>query len=293
MARRRKACHPEERRNTMVNFDGTVAVVTGSGSGIGQALARKCAARGATVAVVDIDLAKAQETSASIHAARGKAAAYEGDTTDLERLQELAERIESEHGAINAAFNNAGVFTAGPLDRTRPNDFAWVFDVNVRGTYNSILAFLPAIRRSAQAGRPALIVNTGSENSVAVPTMGPFSAYTATKHAVLGLTDTLRRDLAGENIQVALLCPGLVTTNLWNAKRARQERFGGSREAPVEAAAVMEEGRTPDETAQTLFEGLDAGEFIIITDPRIRSFTDPRLHEIAAALDACDARVIL
>jgi short-subunit dehydrogenase len=121
--------------------------------------------------------------------------------------------------------------------------------------------------------------------------MGPFTAYTATKHAVLGISDGLRRDLEGTGIGVSIICPGLVQTNLWNAKRARQERFGGAREAPVEASGAMNDGRTVEATADTVFEGLDAGEFMIVTDPRIRAFTMPRLEEISRALDAADARV--
>lgn len=277
----------------MLDITDSVAMVSGAGSGIGRAMAETCAARGAIVAVVDIDESRAAETADAIIAAGGRATAYRGDTTDLPGLQALAERIEAELGGINAAFNNAGVFTGGPLERTRPGDFDWVFDVNVRGTYNAVLAFLPAIRRAAAAGKLALIVNTGSENSIGVPTMAAFSAYNATKHAVLGLTDSLRRDLADDGIRVALLCPGLVRTNLWNAKRTRPERFGGMREAPAEAGEAMNEGRTPQETVDTLFEGLAAGEFMIVTDPRIRDFAEPRLREVAAALDRCDARVRL
>jgi NAD(P)-dependent dehydrogenase (short-subunit alcohol dehydrogenase family) len=277
----------------MFDLQDAVAMVSGAGSGIGRAIAAHCAKRGATIAAVDIDETRAMDTAEAVRESGGSARAYLGDTTDLTGLQALAGRIENELGGINVTFNNAGVFTGGPLDRTQPNDFDWVFEVNVRGLYNAVVAFLPALRRSAVAGRLAHIVNTGSENSLALPTMGPFSAYTATKHAVLGLTDALRRDLAQEKVGVSLLCPGLVSTNLWNAKRVRQERFGGVKEAPAEAAAAMEVGRRPEETAETLFQGLDAGEFLIVTDPRIRSFTVPRLEEITQALDTCDARVKL
>lgn len=277
----------------MLSFENGVAMVSGAGSGIGRAIALACAARGAGVAVVDIDADRAGATAEAIEAAGGRAAAYRGDTTDLAGLQSLAERIEADFGGINAAFNNAGVFAGGELDKTSPSDFDWLFDVNVRGTYNAVIAFLPAIRRAAAAGKPALIVNVGSENCIGLPTLGPFSAYTATKHAVLGLTDALRRDLARDGIRVALLCPGLVVTNLWDAKRMRQQRFGGPYEAPAQDAALMEGGRSPEATAEALFAGLDAGEFMIVTDPRIRSFAEPRLQEIAAALDTCDARITL
>ncbi|MDH4384774.1 MAG: SDR family NAD(P)-dependent oxidoreductase [Caulobacter sp.] len=277
----------------MLDLKDVVAVVSGAGSGIGRAMAEACARRGAVVAVIDIDLDGAEETAVGIRAAGGRATAYQGDVTDLAALQVLAERVETELGGVNITFNNAGVFTAGPLDRTRPNDFDWVFEVNVRGVYNAVVSWLPALRRSAAAGKLAHIVNTGSENSIAVPTMGPFSAYTATKHAVLGMTECLRRDLKGNGVNVSIVCPGVVSTNLWNAKRARPDRFGGAKVAQATASDALDAGRSPEDTVQTLFEGLDQGEFLIVTDPRIRAFTEPRLAEVAAALDICDTRVKL
>jgi NAD(P)-dependent dehydrogenase (short-subunit alcohol dehydrogenase family) len=277
----------------MLDLKDVVAVVSGAGSGIGRAMAEACARRGAVVAVIDIDLDGAEETAVGIRAAGGRATAYQGDVTDLAALQVLAEKVETELGGVNITFNNAGVFTAGPLDRTRPNDFDWVFEVNVRGVYNAVVSWLPALRRSAAAGKLAHIVNTGSENSIAVPTMGPFSAYTATKHAVLGMTECLRRDLKGDGVNVSIVCPGVVSTNLWNAKRARPDRFGGAKVAQATASDALDAGRSPEDTVQTLFEGLDQGEFLIVTDPRIRAFTEPRLAEVTAALDICDTRVKL
>ncbi len=108
---------------------------------------------------------------------------------------------------------------------------------------------------------------------------------------MLGITDGLRRDLKGTGIGVSIICPGLVQTELWNAKRSRQDRFGGAQQAPVEAAGSMAEGRTVEATVDTVFEGLDAGEFLIVTDPRIADFTRPRLDEIAWALDKAAERV--
>ncbi|MBV9840042.1 MAG: SDR family NAD(P)-dependent oxidoreductase [Sphingomonadaceae bacterium] len=275
----------------MIDLNNGIVVVSGGGSGIGRGLALKAAARGARVAVVDIQRDAAAETVALLAAAAGEARAYEADVTDLEALQTLASQIERDFGCINMVFNNAGVFSGGTLAQTRPQDFGWLFEVNVRGLYNAIQAFLPALERTAAAGGLAHFVNTGSENSLAVPPLGPFSAYTATKHAVFGITDCLRRDVKGSGIGVSLICPGLVQTNLWNAKRTRQDRFGGAREAAAAAGGSMAAGRTIEATADTVFEGLDAGEFLIVTDPRIRSFAAPRLDEIARALDTADARI--
>jgi NAD(P)-dependent dehydrogenase (short-subunit alcohol dehydrogenase family) len=275
----------------MFDVAGKVVAVTGAASGIGRALAEEAARRGAKVAVADIDQARAVGVAAEIAATGAQAAGFGVDVISLEQVQALAEAITQRFGGINVAFNNAGVFTGGPLERTKPSDFDWVFDVNVRGMYHGIVGFLPALRRAAAAGELAHMVNTGSENSVGVPDLGHFGAYNATKHAVLGLTDCLRRELEGSGIGVSLVCPGAVQTEIWNSKSKRHDRYGGPRAARPGAEAGLSFGRTPRETAETVFAALDAGEFLILTDPRIREHAGPRLAEIAAALDACDARV--
>jgi NAD(P)-dependent dehydrogenase (short-subunit alcohol dehydrogenase family) len=275
----------------MFDVQGKVVVVTGAASGIGRALAEEASRRGAKVAVADLDHPRAINVASEIAAGGAVAQGFHVDVTSMGSMQALVADVTERFGGVNVAFNNAGVFTGGTVERTRPEDFDWVFDVNVRGLYHGITAFLPALRRSAQAGDLAHMINTGSENSIGLPTVGAFSAYTATKHAVLGLTDSLRRDLEGTGIGVSIVCPGMVRTELWNAKRARPERYGGAKIAPAERAESMSEGRSPQETAQTVFAGLEAGEFMIITDTRIRGFAQARLDETARALDVCDERV--
>lgn len=272
----------------MFELSGKVVVVTGGGSGIGRALAVKAASRGASVAIADIDLARAQSLADEIGE---RARAFHVDVTQESSFEALAGAILSAFGKVHVVFNNAGVYAWGPLEKTRMREVDWLIAVNIRGTINGSLAFLPLLRERAAAGELAHIVNIGSENAVSLPTNGEHTAYTATKHAVLGLTDGLRRDLEGSGIGVSLICPGVVRTNLWNSRRVRPDQFGGAREAPPELAQSLDIGRSAEDTVETAFEGLDAGEFLIITDNRIRGFTEPRLHMLAEALDACDRRL--
>jgi NAD(P)-dependent dehydrogenase (short-subunit alcohol dehydrogenase family) len=225
-----------------------------------------------------------------IKSAGGLAQAYEVDVTDSASVERLASAATNAFGGVNLVFNNAGVFTFGALERTKPADFRWVFEVNVFGSYNCMMAFLPLLRETAKGGGLAHIVNTGSENSLGVPPMGPFTAYTATKHAVLGMSDGVRRDLEGSGVGVSILCPGPVNTRLWDSASARQDRFGGPRQAPPAAAEALKNAQSPADVARITFEGIDGDEFLIVTDPEIRKFAQKRTAEIETALDLIDRR---
>jgi NAD(P)-dependent dehydrogenase (short-subunit alcohol dehydrogenase family) len=274
-------------------FSDTTVAVTGAGSGIGRALALEAARRGARVAVADIQLQSAETVADEISAAGGQATAFQVDVADAASFQALADAVEAAFGQVNGLFNNAGVFSFGDLERTKPEDFAWMFNVNVFGTFNGVKSFLPLVRRAAAAGEVAFFVNTGSENSLGLPPLGAFTAYTATKHAILGLSDGMRRDLADTGITVSLICPGPVKTAIWNSARTRQDRFGGPREARASAAAVLDMGQDPAEVARLTFAGMEAGDFVIVTDPAIQAFADKRAAEVSKAFEQLAERLPL
>jgi NAD(P)-dependent dehydrogenase (short-subunit alcohol dehydrogenase family) len=198
-------------------------------------------------------------------------------------------------GGLEALFNNAGVGVAGPIDRISAADAMWIVSVNLIGVINGVRSFTPLLRAAAAAGRKAWIVNTGSEHSLGVPTIGASNVYTATKHAILGLTDVLRHDLKGSGIRAAVLCPGLVATNIFDARRNRPDTFGGPRrmdsEQAAKARAMMSDGQAPALTAQLCFEGLTRGDFIIITDPKVGRFVRARLVELEQAVDLIEQRL--
>jgi len=277
-----------------MDFRNSVVVVTGAGSGIGKALALEAAGRGARVAAVDIEASAAEAVAHEIAAAGGEAAAFEADVVDRARVMALASEIEGRFGGVNLLFNNAGVYHHGRLERTKPENLEWLFSVNVFGLFHVFQAFLPLLHRAAQAGQLAHVVATGSENSLGIPIAenGIHTAYTASKHAVLGMTDGLRRDLEGSGIGVSLLCPGVVSTQIWNSARARQNRFGGPQQTPVAVSDYKAPyTREADECARLAFAGVAAGDFMIITDPSIRSYTDRRAADVNSALDRLEQRL--
>ncbi|HKX78202.1 MAG TPA: SDR family NAD(P)-dependent oxidoreductase [Novosphingobium sp.] len=274
-------------------FEGACTVVTGGGSGIGLSLAKALAARGARVAIADIDGARALAAAEEIgHGARG----YLCDVSDRQSLAALAADVEAHLGGASFVFANAGVCIHGsPLHETDPAEFDWLFDVNVRGTFNTIHAFAPQVLAQAAGGRPARFVLTGSENSVGLPFQGVMTAYTATKHAIMALADGLRRDLEGSGVGVSIVCPGPVNTGLWDSRRSRPDRFGGNAPLAGEeahaSAGFFANFVHPDETARLCLEGMANDEFIIITEPYIRGFAEKRHAEVQAALALADERV--
>jgi NAD(P)-dependent dehydrogenase (short-subunit alcohol dehydrogenase family) len=277
-----------------LTLDGLTAVITGGGSGIGRALAIAAARRKAHVAVVDIDPRSAEKVAREIASEGGRAVGYGCDVSKFEAVVDLSQRIQAGFGKINLLFNNAGVYVNGPLEKIKPSDAAWLLAVNVLGVVHGVQVFLPALRSARAAGQLAVIVNTGSENSFGVPVAGPHTVYTSTKHAVLGLSDALRRDLEGSGIKVSVLCPGVVITDLFDSRRRRPTDFGGPRSVNPEHARIAREqmqrhGQLPERCAQLCFEGLARGDFLIITDPTIRDFYVRRHREVLAALDRIDA----
>ncbi len=274
-------------------FEDSVALVTGGGSGIGRQLCEQLAARGAQVAIADLSQAAAEEVAQTIG---GNARAYTCDVSDRPQLEAMARNLIRDFGRVNIVFAHAGVALAGKLIDTDPREFQWLFDVNVAGVFHTIQVFVPLLLESASKSQVAHFVVTGSENSVGVPLGSPSSVYTATKHAALALADTLRRDLSESGVGVSIFNPGLTNTRIWDARRARQERYGGASAMPAEfaaraAASVKEHGQDPALTAAIALEGIARGDFMIITDARIRQIAEPRSHAIATALDVCDARL--
>jgi NAD(P)-dependent dehydrogenase (short-subunit alcohol dehydrogenase family) len=183
------------------------AIVTGGASGIGRATSRRLAALGMAVLVVDRDADGGQGTVDEIAAAGGTASFFEADVSDPEAVRGYVEACESRHGRIDAFLNNAaygGVMT--PTTDYDLADFDRVFAVNVRGAFLGLQHVLPVMKR--QGG--GAIVNVASRAGVrGLPTQAP---YSASKHAVIGLSRSVALEVAADGVRVNAICPGPVDT---------------------------------------------------------------------------------
>lgn len=184
------------------------AIVTGSGSGIGRAIALELAASGAAVLVLDLNKEAAQTVVNEIGAAGGIAEAYEGDVTNLESI---AGSIEAANklAPLKVAVNNAGILgPVAPVDTYGADGWAKVIEVNLTSVFYCLSLQLPAI--AANGG--GSIVNTAS--IAGAVGFANFSGYTASKHGVVGLTKSAALDFADKGVRVNAVGPGFVRTPL-------------------------------------------------------------------------------
>ena len=188
--------------STVFNLTAKTALVTGSGSGIGQAIAQTLAAAGARVVVVDLNSAAGEATVAAIRAAGGAAEFASLDVADPAESDALAARL----GPLDILVNNAGIGHVGNLLATAAADLDKLHAVNVRGPFNLCKAFVPAMLERGSGS----VINLASIGGVVA--VRDRLAYTVTKHAVVGLTKSLALDHSHTGVRFNAICPGRVET---------------------------------------------------------------------------------
>jgi NAD(P)-dependent dehydrogenase (short-subunit alcohol dehydrogenase family) len=199
----------------METLSGRVAVITGGGSGIGAAMAHAFAREGMRIVLADIEDAPMRWVAESIG---GDVLAVKTDTSRLEEVQALADRAFAHFGAVHVVCNNAGVGSFGLIQDTTHRDWEWLINVNLWGVVHGVEVFVPRLIAQGAGGH---IVNTASMAGL-VPMVG-LGAYVATKYAVVGLTETLQRELRAHQIGVSVLCPMIVNTNINSSDRNRPD----------------------------------------------------------------------
>lgn len=265
----------------MEDLHDKVAVVTGGASGIGRGLALALAEQGCHVVVADVEPEPAEAVCEEVRERGVRALAHRTDVTRLAEVEGLADAAWTAFDHVDLVFNNAGVGATSALLDATDDDLRWIFAVNVFGVWYGCAVFG---RRFVAQGTPAHVVNTGSEHSLGVPHLLA-GFYTASKHAVLALSDVLRRE-APPGLSVHVLCPGIVQSGFWNAGRNRPAPYGGPREAPPPLEAIQRRGMDALEIGRRAVAGVRRGDFYVVTHPHARAFADERHREIVAAFEA-------
>lgn len=192
----------------MSTWQNATAFISGAGSGIGRALAAAIAGRGGRVYLADVNLAAAQ---AAATACGPQAVAVQLDVRDAAAFQARIAEVVAQHGRLDYLFNNAGIGIAGEAYEIPPQAWERIIDINIRGTLNGVAAAYPLMVK--QGG--GHIVNTASLAGLGpAPLLAP---YSMTKHAIVGLSHSLRIEAAAYGVRISVLCPASVETPMLDA----------------------------------------------------------------------------
>jgi NAD(P)-dependent dehydrogenase (short-subunit alcohol dehydrogenase family) len=265
----------------MKDFKGKTAFVTGGASGIGLAMARAFGRQGMNVVIADIENAPAKAAVEQLASEQIKAVSIHCDVGERNNLRAAALEAVSAFGKVHVVCNNAGVGAGGEIGKVPERDWDWIVDVNLKGVYYGVETFLPLIRGHGEGGH---FVNTASiAGLISGPGMEP---YSATKYAVVAMSEGWAMQLGGSNIGLSVLCPGFVRTRIHESARTKQARFAGSEQESFDPqrremiSKAIETGLDPDVVGARVVEAVRDNQLYIFTDPRFKDVVEMRFAAI-------------
>lgn len=280
----------------MRDLAGRAAFVTGGASGIGFALGRRLAEAGMKVMLADIEVDALNAAVESLRDVGPEVRGVTCDVTDPVSVEMAAKASYDAFGNIHVVCNNAGVGGGSGIDDISLENWRWVLDVNLMGVLHGIRTFLPHIRAHGEGGH---IVNTASMAGLNSG-MG-FSAYSASKFAVVNMSEGLAARIKPLGIGVTVLCPGFVRTRITESGRNRPARYGPSQKPDpassagtlvAQIAELVRSGLDPDDVAAQVLTAIRENELYVFThhDADWRGELEARFAGILAAMDKAAAR---
>ena len=233
----------------MGGLEDKIAIVTGAGQGIGQAIARKLAAEGATVAVTDLDEASAIQTADALPGA----VAIRADVSDRQAVQAMADRVVQQFGRVDILVNNAGWDKASPFVDSDPADWDRAIAINLYGVLHTCKAVLPLM--AARGG--GAVVNLASDAG-RVGSSGE-AVYSAAKGGVIAFTKSLAREMARHQVRVNCVCPGPTDTALLDQVAAYSQKL---RDGLARAVPLRRVGQPADVAPAVAFLASDEAAYI-------------------------------
>jgi NAD(P)-dependent dehydrogenase (short-subunit alcohol dehydrogenase family) len=272
----------------MQDFNNKTAVISGGADGIGFSLAKALGARGMNIVLADIEKPQLEKAEAALREAGVPVLAVDMDVALREDWERTADAARARFGDVHMLINNAGVSGGiGAIGALDDSGWRWTLDVNLMGVVYGAEAFVPGMKAH---GERAWLINVASMAGMGgVPLAG---AYTATKAAVVALTEAWALELADTQIHVSVLAPAFVKTRIHKSWRNRQARYAPTIEpspAVIEmgrsTAQAVESGIDPDLLSARVLEALEAGELYIFTHPNYDVVTEHRSGAIAGAFE--------
>ena len=254
----------------MKNFENKVAVITGAGSGIGRGIAETAADNQMHLVLADVDEIGLNETLEILKSKGIEAIARVTDVSKLNEVENLASQTYETFQNCHLLFNNAGVLGPAPMNQVTREMYDWLININLGGCFNGVHSFLPRMQSSGEEAH--IIATCSTSGFIAYPMLG---LYSASKFGIRGLMTSLRAELAGSNIDVSIVCPGEVTTNIVNStfdkpskNAVDQVKQDEDPKALLEVAAEDAQNTypiSPSEAAQAIFSGIQNQDFYIFT----------------------------
>jgi NAD(P)-dependent dehydrogenase (short-subunit alcohol dehydrogenase family) len=280
----------------MKDVSGKTAFVTGAASGIGFGIAKALTRAGAKVMLCDIEQSALDKAVEALKPTNSEVAGVKADVSLKAELQRAADATTERFGAVNILVNNAGVGGGGPYGSWSDPVWDWTIGVNLMAVVWGVEIFAPLIEK---AGAPGHIVSTASMAGL-LPMSS--SAYSATKYAVVALSEALRREFAPRGIGVSVLCPGFVRTRIAESHRTLPDRFGRSLQSALSAGSESEFGKMvqgliaagadPDYVGELVREGIEKDWAYIFTDTEHESFVVQRFEAIKSGFDQIRGRQV-
>lgn len=268
----------------MKEFKDKVAVITGAASGIGRALADRCAQEGMKTVLADLEVESLAKAEESMKAAGATVLAVRTDVSQAGDVEALAKKTLETFGAVHLVCNNAGVAVDAAIWESTVADWTWVMGVNLWGVIHGVRVFVPIMLAQ---DTECHIVNTASlAGLISGPGVG---VYKVTKHGVVALSETLYHELAerGAKVKVSVLCPGFVNTRILESARNRPLHLpttepldpvsGGRSEA---LHRLVPAGLPPGQVADAVFGALCKDQFYILTHPEGKESIRTRMEDI-------------
>jgi len=273
----------------MRELSGRTAFITGGASGIGLELGRAFVAAGMKVMLADVETGALERAVASLREVTSDICGVACDVADADSVERAAQATFDAFGHVHVVCNNAGVAAGGGIDNISLDNWRWVIDVNLMGVVHGIRTFLPHLRAHGEGGH---IVNTASMAGMNGG-LG-FSPYTASKFAVVAMSEGLSMQVKPHGIGVSVLCPSFVRTAIGDSGRNRPARYGQPQPLdPASPAGLMvpeigrrlQAGLDPSDVAARVVSAIRNDELYIFTHPNMRDEVDARFAAIQTAMD--------